>query len=264
MFVPDEREYLSMFQERALPPNFSEMFPRAGLRLLDLRIREHHCVSPQVPVRVPNVDGHLDEGLRNGYFPNMSSRVDAGGVTFTELDGESVHRYAAVGPSGEPEGEGKHDEDTCKFCAWTRERDASERERRRREAAESLFEEAGVGMDLDAYSEGDESDDEEMGIMNEATECHGRLDIAFTGLTDPGFGDAFCHYIYYGRLREWDGLIVLVGVPNDVNATFWGRWVFRGYLHGGQNYAGRWRHYAYDVYGAPYEGPFSLSKRPDE
>ncbi len=184
MFVPDEREYLSMFQERALPPNFSEMFPRAGLRLLDLRIREHHCVSPQVPVRVPNVDGHLDEGLRNGYFPNMSSRVDAGGVTFTELDGESVHRYAAVGPSGEPEGEGKHDEDTCKFCAWTRERDASERERRRREAAESLFEEAGVGMDLDAYSEGDESDDEEMGIMNEATECHGRLDIAFTGLVN--------------------------------------------------------------------------------
>ena len=32
-----------------------------------------------------------------------------------------------------------------------------------------------------------------------------------------------------------------------MNATFWGRWVFRGYLQGGQNYAGRWRHYSYDV-----------------
>lgn len=50
---------------------------------------------------------------------------------------------------------------------------------------------------------------------------------------------------------------------NDINARVWGRWVFRGYLHGGQNFTGRWRHVTYDVYSPPWEGPFTLSKRPD-
>lgn len=234
MFIPDEHEYTSLIQEPVRPAHLSEMFPRAGLRLLDLRIREHHCVSPQVPVSVPNFDDNLDEGLRNAYFPTMSSRVHVGGVTFTELEAGSegiTHEYASVGPSGEPEGAGKHDEDTCEFCLWTaRER---EREFRRRQVAEDLFEEAGVGsnaVDMDVNMEVEDGDEEEVAIINEPTECHGRLDIAFTGLvrnichdlvvimsnspqTDPGHGDAWCHYVYYGRLREWDGLIVLVGVP---------------------------------------------------
>lgn len=31
--------------------------------------------------------------------------------------------------------------------------------------------------------------------------------------TEKRHADAWCDYSYYGRLRSWDGLIVLVGVP---------------------------------------------------
>ena len=63
-----------------------------------------------------------------------------------------------------------------------------QRGRRHQEAVEALFEEAGVGMPCedaemseadDAEDSDDDVDDE---VVNEITECHGRLDIAFTGL----------------------------------------------------------------------------------
>lgn len=158
-----------------------------------------------------------------------------------------------------------------------------------------------VDMDddeTDADSDMEEDEGEEWEATIEEGPCTGILDVVFTGVTEERHGDAWCHYMYYGRLREWDGLIVLVGVPvslsslpftivihtftdhqlhppvfvhpthslhaqNDINERLWGKWIFRGYLHGGQNFTGRWRHYAYDLFSPAYEGAFTLSKRDD-
>lgn len=77
-------------------------------------------------------------------------------------------------------------------------------------------------MNTDNENDGDYDDDEEDGegdasdeweMTVERGDCHGVIDVAFTGLTEKRHGDAWCHYMYYGRLRFWDGLIVLVGVP---------------------------------------------------
>ena len=48
-----------------------------------------------------------------------------------------------------------------------------------------------------------------------------------------------------------------------MNEQHWGKWIYRGYIHGGQNFVGRWRHVAYDVHAPGYEGPFTLSKVPE-
>ena len=131
------------------------------------------------------------------------------------------YRYETVLP-GRPS---SHNEDTCAYCQQRYERDEAER-RRQMEELEPLFEEAGVGrshddeVDMDdALSEGtsDDMPEYDQPIEDEAYTyggpCTGVQDIVFTGLTEERHGNAWCHYMYYGRLREWDGLIVLIGVP---------------------------------------------------
>lgn len=70
---------------------------------------------------------------------------------------------------------------------------------------EKDFQEAGLGQE--------EGVDIEYEATVEEGLCTGVQDIIFTGETEERHGDAWCHYLYYGRLRPWDGLIVLVGVP---------------------------------------------------
>lgn len=176
-------------------------------------------------------------------------------MTFTDQSGPGTgtrHQYENVVP-GRPT---SHNEETCAYCVHR----AAQAERVRRERMaeiEACFEVAGVGRsgsgaedddedletETDAYTETDMGTDMDVeegtdaGMDIDADDnpadgwettieegaCNGVLDIAFTGLTEARHGDAWCHYMYYGRLRAWDGLIVLVGVPVSVGLldTFW-------------------------------------------
>ena len=106
-----------------------------------------------------------------------------------------------------------HNEDTCAYCQNRIEKDEAAL-RRRMEELEPLFEDAGVGrsQEDDIDDAPSDSDDLEQATVYPGP-CNGVLDIVFTGLTEERHGNAWCHYIYYGRVREWDGLIVLIGVP---------------------------------------------------
>ena len=137
-----------------------------------------------------------------------------------------THRYENFVP-GRPS---SHNEDTCLYCLH---RSSQYRTRRLShqshssdpEEIEQLFSEAGVGreeteMDADSETESDSDSDSEFSESNDDLEatiedgpCNGVLDIVFTGHTEQRHGDAWCNYMYYGRLREWDGLIVLIGIP---------------------------------------------------
>ncbi|KAL5533823.1 hypothetical protein ACEPAG_283 [Sanghuangporus baumii] len=283
MLIPDENSYMTMIQNPLLPGYFGENFPFSTMRPFMLTLREYHCISPEEPVDFRTADNGLDDGVLNAYLPPLNMLVEQDAVTFTEQSPEGYrHRYERIRP-GQPS---SHNEETCVYCLHRASQEPAQRAARLAEI-EAAFEEAGLGrddMDVDSDSDVDSDEEGEEEEEYEATieegPCNGILDVVFTGLTEKRHGDAWCHYMYYGRLREWDGLIVLVGVPppppftpafgpplpnaqNDVNERLWGKWIFRGYLHGGQNFTGRWRHYAYDLFSPAYEGAFTLSKRTD-
>ena len=68
----------------------------------------------------------------------------------------------------------------------------------------------------------------------------------------------------YGRVRAWDGLVVLVRTPiwHGPGLPPHDPFIFRGYLVGGArgNLVGSWRHVTGNVHSIPLEGPFVVSK----
>ncbi|KAI0778862.1 hypothetical protein BD413DRAFT_601525 [Trametes elegans] len=89
-------------------------------------------------------------------------------------------------------------------------------------------------------------------------ECNGIQDIIITGEVLPRHGAAWHHYRFYGRVRRWDGLIVLVRIPTELPWNM--KTIFRGYLIGNQNFVGTWRQYNENSNAIPLEGPFALSR----
>jgi hypothetical protein len=101
----------------------------------------------------------------------------------------------------------------------------------------------------------DDDRDEEYCVKRK---CDGVCDIALVGevsphpspisytltrvlQTDYKHGQAWNRYRFYGRVREWDGLIALVRIPVQPHPPGLGAWVFSGYIVGGQNFVGTWR-----------------------
>ncbi|KAH9897697.1 hypothetical protein C8Q73DRAFT_787944 [Cubamyces lactineus] len=89
-------------------------------------------------------------------------------------------------------------------------------------------------------------------------ECNGIQDIIITGEVLPRHGEAWHHYRFYGRVRKWDGLIVLVRIPTHLPMIL--KTIFRGYLIGNKNFVGSWRSYHDNLNAIPLEGPFALSR----
>jgi hypothetical protein len=208
-----------------------------------------------------------------------------------------------------PDQRNSHDEDTCRICLRTREEENTALRRRvdsiNYEEVESIFESMGVGVGSGQASS--ELDDTEDYVLNA---CNGIQDIIVTGSvcipfpighpfrhsnfawphfqTDPHHGQAWSHYMFYGRVRTWDGLIVILRIPVSVHLLAFstpfvfllfandlltldqpqhfslshaGRWVFHGYLVGDQNFVGNWRKMELDVGIPSWEGPFIMSRR---
>lgn len=146
--------------------------------------------------------------MNNQECSDLTISQDAVEFTEDDINGEREHyRYMKVLP-GQPSA---HNEDTCVYCQARLERAAAAL-RRRVEELEPLFEDAGVGRSRDDEFDTDDVTEQPFEDAYDRV-CHGVLDIVFTGLTEERHGNAWCHYMYYGRLREWDGLIVLIGVP---------------------------------------------------
>lgn len=94
-------------------------------------------------------------------------------------------------------------------------------------------------------------------------------------------GEAWGHYSYIGRVRQWDGLVVLLRTPvRDVHASRLtlpnlvilssnqvhdptasrGHAIFKGYVHG-ESLVGRWRDTTTDMQAVGYEGGFVLCRQ---
>jgi hypothetical protein len=113
-----------------------------------------------------------------------------------------------------------------------------------------------------AFASDDEGDEGEYCVERK---CNGVLDIALVGETDFKHGQAWNHYKFYGRVREWDGLVALVRIPAHQAphpALGLGLWVFSGYIVGGQNFVGTWRALGdVDPVAPTLESSFAMTRR---
>ncbi|KAF8583879.1 hypothetical protein K439DRAFT_1633965 [Ramaria rubella] len=84
----------------------------------------------------------------------------------------------------------------------------------------------------------------------------GVWDIVLTAKTEDDFAAVWGCDRYHGRVRSWDGLVVLVRKMRHES----GCWVFRGYVHNNQNLVGRWRETGTSVSSPGLEGVWSMVK----
>ncbi|CUA71567.1 putative mitochondrial 2-oxodicarboxylate carrier [Schizosaccharomyces pombe 972h-] [Rhizoctonia solani] len=63
-----------------------------------------------------------------------------------------------------------------------------------------------------------------------------------------------------GRIRAWDGMVILVKDYDGPNTQGRGRWLYKGYVSGG-NWVGRWRDTFTSERLSGYEGVFSVTRR---
>ncbi|CAE6427856.1 unnamed protein product [Rhizoctonia solani] len=64
-----------------------------------------------------------------------------------------------------------------------------------------------------------------------------------------------------GRIRAWDGMILLVKIDDGMHPQDRGRWLYKGYIAPGGNWTGRWRETFTPVRQNGNEGAFSVTKQ---
>ncbi|KAF9532676.1 hypothetical protein CPB83DRAFT_880763 [Crepidotus variabilis] len=84
-------------------------------------------------------------------------------------------------------------------------------------------------------------------------------DILITGKTSTRHARAWGDYSLYGRVRAWDGLVILFRFPTSPTQDGLGRHLFKGYIHD-RNLVGRWRDTFTPKNMIGYEGGFVVAK----
>ncbi|KAG2066681.1 hypothetical protein BDR04DRAFT_1121022 [Suillus decipiens] len=299
ILVPTDNAFATILQQVQMPEEFTEQQLFLNAYPLFMRLREYHCVDPQVPVPTGGADDGFDDGISNAWIPKgvqVHEDLYEGKLRLQHHD--RTYTYEAYRPCSA----NSHDEVTCRGCQYRgtsniiyREHDDQFLSERSVQADEGdadveddeddgqFLQDASVrydsiiddvfrqrddeAMDEDADSEpafasDDDESDEEYCVERQ---CNGVLDIALVGETDFKHGQAWNHYKFYGRVREWDGLVALVRIPAQqyLHPTAGlGLWVFSGYIVGGQNFVGTWRALGdVDPVAPTLESSFAMTRR---
>ncbi|KAI9566351.1 hypothetical protein HD554DRAFT_2025645 [Boletus coccyginus] len=270
MLYLDDHLYAGIMQTPQMPPSFSEQSVNLAAAPVFMRLREYHCMDVE-----PN-EPFGSGGIQRAWFPSSARFQEVThGLTITCQEKSSTYREYVVG------GPDLHDESKCRGCEY-------------RGTSEMIFREddaqylttlddvlANEGADDPEDDEDDEMDDDSSDVdvdMASGTEnenelvirrkCDGILDIVLVGETDLRHGQAWHHYKFFGRVREWDGLVALIRVPvspcstqTHPMGTALGTWIFTGYVVGGQNFVGNWRTTSHPGEPVTLEAAFAMSKR---
>jgi hypothetical protein len=252
--TPDVAGYSLVLQD----PNFSPGDVQWAGRPLHFRLREHHAIDG--PTVLPGLDEReWGDDVLNAWLPrsmHMARTADELIVDVHDDEGGTERCRYATYHSNRQQPYSTH---------WTgviREKT----EEWEREGCEMM----------------DTEEDEDGNVDFVSRTPRFVKDILVTGETDGRHGDAWGHYNIVGRVRAWDGLVVLLRIPvrfgSDRSSHYsltspqarsedanHGRWVFRGYFHGG-NLVGRWReaHVNDTADRLAYEGAFVLTRAPTE
>ncbi|KAG2342066.1 hypothetical protein BDR05DRAFT_1001324 [Suillus weaverae] len=274
ILVPTDNAFAAILQHVQMPEEFTEQQLSLNAYPLFMRLREYHCVDPQDPVQTGGADDGFDDGISNAWIPKgvqVHEDIYEGKLKLQHHD--RTYTYEAYRPGST----NSHDEATCRGCEYRgtsnivyREHDdqflaerspqddeddadvgeddgqfLQEASARYDSVIDDVFRNKDETMDEDTDTDlafvSDDESDEEYCIERK---CNGVLDIALVGETDFKHGQAWNHYKFYGRVREWDGLVALVRIPAHQfpHPTLGlGLWVFSGYIVGGHNFVGTWR-----------------------
>ncbi|KAK7055324.1 hypothetical protein R3P38DRAFT_3253402 [Favolaschia claudopus] len=280
MLIPSEDHLAALITTGEYPAGFDEAYVGTTTFPLFMRIAEHHWFKPSPPApSPPSIPAGWDDGLANAFFPRGTKFVPTN--SYPDGKGNGKGLGATYDPHRGVE-EGYHDPDTCEGCR-TRERCLRDgRAEAEAAAREELFERIGMGRAVPhptasaemragghwAAYDGDKTD---LAMEDETPPppahdptrvppCTGIRDIIFTGATDLCHGQAWNHFTFYGRVRLWDGLIVILRVsPKPQLGTLF----FYGFVVGGHKFVGNWRVASQDVGVPAYESAFSMARRED-
>ncbi|EAU92479.1 hypothetical protein CC1G_00698 [Coprinopsis cinerea okayama7 len=124
------------------------------------------------------------------------------------------------------------------------------------------------------YSDDDDLDnDDPTSTLPTLERCtDGIEDTILTGGMDARHAEAWGAYVYYGRVRPWDGLVGIlrisvelppddVPVDGDTPRTQNSKFFFYGYVHAGRTLVGNWRVAGVDAVAPTLESCFVVSKR---
>ncbi|PBL04335.1 hypothetical protein ARMGADRAFT_50007 [Armillaria gallica] len=240
----------------------SAMDPRAlplHSKPLYWRLQEHHCFEPTEPI-APGTDEYNGDDIMNAWLPrgHRLTHVD-GAIEFYDSENNRKIRYETFIPRGtkeapylKPACERPHPQwilNDCDEIATDELTSPSKYETRSNglHAGEAV---AGI------YGATEPSDEY---VDTVSYRSSGVADVLVTGETGQRHGDAWGHYSIVGRVRPWDGLVVLLQKPADPRNTLLGEWIFKGYIHD-QNLVGRWRETTTSVDIVGYEGGFIMTK----
>ncbi|KIJ62839.1 hypothetical protein HYDPIDRAFT_93726 [Hydnomerulius pinastri MD-312] len=253
MLVPDVQAHIHAVMDQRIHPTSVPLVQER----LSCRFEEHHCLPFNEPLVAPLCPGELSgEDVLNAWLPrdiHFKQRAD-GLQIFDPSTGKDTWY------------ETYHPDRSLPYSAA-----ACERMRM------GLLPEWRSTTSLSATQDTDDGD--EYGDFVEER-LSGVQDIIITGETSPKQGEAWGYYSYIGRVRQWDGLIVLLRIAvrylhscmsdiasysivitdqMDNQNRDRGRWIFKGYVHG-CSLVGRWRDTATGMGGVGFEGGFVLCK----
>ncbi|KAH0837756.1 hypothetical protein J3R83DRAFT_5932 [Lanmaoa asiatica] len=261
MLYPDDAPYGNIMQTPQIPQTFSEQSIGLTAAPVFMRLREYHCMDVESNQPVPS------GGIQNAWF-NSSTRfqeVTHGLAITCQERSSSYDEYVVGGPD-------LHDESKCRGCQYrgTSEMIFREDDVRYLGVLDEVLADEGmedVEDDEDDVMDNDPSDADVDMAPSDGNElvitrnCDGILDIILVGETDLRHGQAWHHYKFYGRVREWDGLVALIRVPTHPASATLGVWIFTGYVVGGQNFVGNWRTATHPGEPVTFESAFAMSKR---
>lgn len=279
MLVPHNAAHALLLQTPEMPPGFSEDTLQVMFDYVFMRLREYHCmdVAPHTPVPAGNASP--SDRKYNAWFPAASTYHEHDDhLTVSYVDGAKTetHVYRAY----RPDGPSMHDEGECRGCQY---RGTSEIVLRSDDARylgqldEMIRDTPLLDGEEDIADDDDDDDDAVMmdgdadmvdvdmagvddgdGELVVKRRCDGIMDIVFVGETDTRHGQAWHPYRFYGRVREWDGLIALARIPDNPEL---GARVFMGYVVGGTTLVGNWRIMEHPNEPVTFEGAWVMSKR---
>ncbi|KAF9040261.1 hypothetical protein BDZ89DRAFT_1060679 [Hymenopellis radicata] len=214
MSIPVEPRLAEILSTPELNPAMSEMFLGMITAPMYMRIEElvSRCGAPVLPCTtrsapVIDTDGDEDEDmLRSTFDDGMFNAFLPNGFMFRDRrDGlKEPYTYQRLPVA--------HDSETCLGCV------AREEETTRRM------------MDGSLESDGDD-------LCREVLPpCTGVQDVVLRGTTDSRHAQAWNDYTYYGRVRQWDGMITLMRIGGPTSLFLY------GYITGdGRGLVGNWR-----------------------
>ncbi|KAF8840207.1 hypothetical protein BDN67DRAFT_968916 [Paxillus ammoniavirescens] len=232
MLIPDMNAHIAAVMNERIPPTSVPLVQER----LSCRFEEHHCLMFNEPLLAPPCPSELGgEDIFNAWLPRdlrFTRRTD-GLEIFDPSTGENTWY------------ETYHPDRALPYSAA-----ACERLRMRPEPEWCSQSSTEIQEDTE---DGDEYED----FVEEKSS--GVQDIIITGETCEKQGEAWGYYSYIGRVRSWDGLVVLLRIAINNQNNGRGRWIFKGYVHQ-RSLVGRWRDTATGVQAIGFEGGFVLCK----